>query len=99
MIFFLHLDLVAGDFVQITIINFFFFFDCCLDNKPGLFVHGAAALKKKDYNLKRAPACLVAFAMIIKHTIDDVVKAQEKSTEKDQVTYQRPHYKSDVGIV
>ena len=38
-------------------------------------------------------------AMILERTRDDVVNAQKKSTEKDQVTYQRPHYRSDVGMV
>ena len=111
--------------------QFFFFFDCCLDNTPGRSIHGTA-LKKKDFSLKSIPAsCLVAFAtsinhrsggdktygglwtrhlckhlnsteplaMILDRTRDDVVNAQKESIEKDQVTYQRPHYKSDVGIV
>ena len=37
--------------------------------------------------------------MILEHTRDDVVNAQKESIEIDQVTYQRPHYRSDVGIV
>ena len=107
-----------------------FFFDCCLDNKPALSIHGTP-LQNKDFNLKNPPACLVAYATSVNHeskgneingglwtchlcqnlrstdplstilerTIDDVVKAQEKNTKKDQVTYQRPHYVSDVGLV
>ena len=40
-----------------------------------------------------------SLAMILERTRDDVVNAQEKSTEKDQVTYQRPHYRSDLSTV
>ena len=36
---------------------------------------------------------------ILERTIDDILKAQEKNTKMDQVTYQRPHYVSDVGLV